>query len=230
MIFNNKKIDDVFYKNVKKELSNRNKKIFQEAKNLFDVRVEIYEKLVFEEENLKFEKSIWETVKLKNQKDNFSETPKQKEFNDFLEQIKEEQKTINYNLFKEYFKFESPTVLTKKLYETKDKKKNNKLVELSTVKWSNLKDEVEKMSKEEVEIEKPEKILKIAEKILVFNRENRIKLGLGLKILTPNQMISRLPITLAQLKAGNNSEKLKNGIRQLLYSLYRSKKTYKTTI
>ena len=51
--------------------------------------------------------------------------------------------------------------------------------------------------------------------------------GKGLKILTPNQMLSRLPITLAQLKAGNDSEKLKNGIRQLLYSLYRSKKLTK---
>ena len=50
----------------------------------------------------------------------------------------------------------------------------------------------------------------------------------GLKILTPDQMLSRLPITLAQLKAGNNSQKLKNGIRQLLYSLYRSKKLTKT--
>ena len=39
-------------------------------------------------------------------------------------------------------------------------------------------------------------------------------------MLTPNQMLSRLPITLAQLKAGNNSEKLKNEIRQSLYSLY----------
>ena len=43
--------------------------------------------------------------------------------------------------------------------------------------------------------------------------------GKGLKILPLNQMLSRLPITLAQLKAGNNSEKLKNEIRQLLYSL-----------
>ena len=51
--------------------------------------------------------------------------------------------------------------------------------------------------------------------------------GKGLKILTPNQMLSRLPITLAQLKAGNNSEKLKNEIRQLLHSLYRSKKVTK---
>ena len=49
----------------------------------------------------------------------------------------------------------------------------------------------------------------------------------GLKILTPQQMLSRLPISLAQLKAGNNSEKLKNEIRQLLYSLHRSKKLSK---
>ena len=40
-------------------------------------------------------------------------------------------------------------------------------------------------------------------------------------MVTPNQTLSRLPITLAQLKAGNNSEKLKNKIKQLLYSLYR---------
>ena len=51
--------------------------------------------------------------------------------------------------------------------------------------------------------------------------------GVGLKILTPNQMLSRLPNTLAQLKAGNNSKKLKNEISQLLYSLYRSKKLTK---
>ena len=52
----------------------------------------------------------------------------------------------------------------------------------------------------------------------IFNRPTE---GKGLKILTPNQMLSRLPITLAQLKAGNNSQKLINQIRQLLYSLYR---------
>ena len=47
--------------------------------------------------------------------------------------------------------------------------------------------------------------------------------GQVLKILTPKQMITRLPILLTQLKAGNNFEKLKNEIRQLVYSLYRSK-------
>ena len=59
----------------------------------------------------------------------------------------------------------------------------------------------------------------------MLNSENQ--LGLGLKILTPNQLLRRLPITLAQLKAGNNSEKLKNEIRQLLYSLYQSRKLTK---
>ena len=51
--------------------------------------------------------------------------------------------------------------------------------------------------------------------------------GKGLQILTPNQMLSRLAITLAQLNAGTNSEKLKNEIRQLLYSLHRSKELTK---
>ena len=48
-----------------------------------------------------------------------------------------------------------------------------------------------------------------------------------LKILTPNQMLKRLPIALAQVKAGNNSERLLNEIRQIVYSLYRSKEITK---
>ena len=71
-------------------------------------------------------------------------------------------------------------------------------------------------------IEKNEMIINIVECILSFNQS-----GEGLKILTLNQMLSRLQISLAQLKAGNNSEKLKNEIRSILYSLYRSKKLTK---
>ena len=56
-----------------------------------------------------------------------------------------------------------------------------------------------------------EKIIDIVERILELNSKNQ--LGLGLKLLTPNQMLSRLPISLAQLNTGNNSEKLKNEIR-----------------
>ena len=45
----------------------------------------------------------------------------------------------------------------------------------------------------------------------------------GLKILTPKQMLQRLPLALAQVKAGNNSESLLNEIRQVVYSLYQPK-------
>ena len=81
------------------------------------------------------------------------------------------------------------------------------------------------MSEDEKKIEKPDKILKTVEEILEFNKENQS--GKVLKILAPNQMLSRLPISVAQLKVGNNSDKLKNEIRQILYSLYRSKKLTK---
>ena len=55
--------------------------------------------------------------------------------------------------------------------------------------------------------------------------QRRNQQGKGLKTNTKPK--ARLPISLAQLKVGNNSEKLKNEIRQILYSLYRSKKSYK---
>ena len=75
------------------------------------------------------------------------------------------------------------------------------------------------MSKYEVKIEKPYKIVDTVEKILHFGRQDQE--GKRLRILTTDQMIKRLPISLAQVKAGNNSEKFKNEIRQLFYSLYR---------
>ena len=59
-------------------------------------------------------------------------------------------------------------------------------------------------------------------------RERKNKKRQRLKILTSELMLSRSPISLVHLKAGNNSEKIKNEIRQLFYSLYRSKKLSKT--
>ena len=61
------------------------------------------------------------------------------------------------------------------------------------------------MSVDEKEIEKPNETLNIVEKILQLNNKNQQ--GQGLKILTPDQMLRRLPICLAQLKAENNLEK-----------------------
>ena len=157
LVFNDKKIDDVIYKKLNNETSDRNKDIFQEAKKLFDLRVEIYKKLVLEEKNLKFEKSVGETVKLRNQKDK-----------KFIEHIENKSKTINYNLFKEYFNFESPNVLTKQLYKIKNKE-NNELVNVIKSGLIYLKDEIRKMSEDEKKIEKPNEIVNIVEEILEFN-------------------------------------------------------------
>ena len=72
------------------------------------------------------------------------EKEKSKE-NKFFEYIENETKSINYDLFKEYFNFAVPTDLAKKLFETKDKKKNNDFVISIKNRWSNLKDEIEKI-------------------------------------------------------------------------------------
>ena len=111
--------------------------------------------------------------------------------------------------------------MLKYLYQTNDKEKKHKLVNVINSGLKDLNEEIKKMSEKEKEIEDPELIVEIVEEILKFNEQNQQ--GQGIKILTPNQMLSRLPISLAQLEAGNNSNKLKNEIRQLLYSLYRSK-------
>ena len=115
-------------------------------------------------------------------------------------------------MFSYYFNFEKPSDLAKKLFEIKDKKKNNDFVKEIKNRWSNLNDRTKKTPREE-------KILEVVKDILKFNEQNQQ----GIKILTPNQMLNRLPIPLAQLQAENNSNKLKNEIRQLLYSLYCSK-------
>ena len=74
-------------------------------------------------------------------------------------------------------------------------------------------------------VEENKKIIDIVESLLELNNENQF--GLRLKVLTPIQMLSGLPISLAQLKAGTNSEKLESKMRQILCSLYRSKKLTK---
>ena len=62
----------------------------------------------------------------------------------------------------------------------------------------------------------------------VSEAKYKTKYGEGLKILTPKQMLQRLPIAVAQVKAGNTSENLLNEIRQIIYSLYRAKEITKT--
>ena len=70
-----------------------------------------------------------------------------------------------------------------------------------------LKNEIKNMNEKEKEIENPDEIVDIGEKTLEFN--DQTQRGVGLKTLTPSQMLSRLPISLAQLKTGIDCEKLK---------------------
>ena len=56
----------------------------------------------------------------------------------------------------------------------------------------------------------------------IFLKPEELKKGTGLKVLTPKQILQRLPIALAQIKGDNNSESLLNEIRQIAYSLYQS--------
>ena len=138
---------------------------------------------------------------------------------------KKKKKKINNTLFNYYFDYSNPEIMFKKLRDASDQKNKN-MVESIKKKLTKMKNIVKNVPKEKVfRVEENEKIIDIVEGILELNREK--KSGKGLKISMPNQMLSRLPITLAQLKEGNNSEKLENKIRQLLYSLYRSKRLTK---
>ena len=114
--------------------------------------------------------------------------------------------------------------MQKKMYETRNTDKNKDLANVIKSGLVDLENEIEEMSKIGTEIENPYEIVNIVERILYFNNWNRE--GQGLKTLTPDQTLNRLPIALIHLKAGNNSEKLKNETI-LIYSLHRSEKLTK---
>ena len=139
-----------------------------------------------------------------------------------IKQIIDQETNINDDLFNKYFKFRRPSDVLMLLNKTNDTEKSNKLVNLINSGLKYLKEEIKKKSEVEIENEDPELIVTIVENILKFNKQNQQK-GQGIKILTQNQMLIKLPIALAQLQAGNNSKKFKNEIKQLLYFLYRSK-------
>ena len=157
-----------------------------------------------------FERTIAERTKLKGK----------------FDEIKRKEQNINSELFKAYFTdYQSPSNMYKKLSKWKDT--------VNDV-WVDFIKKVLSKSKRVIEytpiydaakIEENEKIIDIAERIIELN--NKIQSGQRLKLLTPSQMLRRLPISLAQLNPGNNSKKLKIGIRQLLFSPYRSKKLTK---
>ena len=130
-------------------------------------------------------------------------------------------------MFKKYFaNYQSPSDMYKKLLETEGERNEDQVYLVKKV-LNKMKETIKNVPENNTfVIEENEKIINFVENILSFNQLEQQK-GEGLKILTPNQMLSRLPISLAHSKVVNNSEKLKNEIRQILYSLYRSKKLTK---
>ena len=149
-------------------------------------------------------------------------------------------------MFKKVFKYDDPNELRDALMDA-DEKEYDKFLNDLKIKQNVLNEQIE--TKAGVKRTRLKNLVNAVENVLDYvtrrrgndlidvempdleseesAEQRRNQRGQGLKILTPNQMLSRLPISLAQLKAGNNSEKLKNEIRQLLYSLYRSKKLTK---
>ena len=128
--------------------------------------------------------------------------------------------------FRSFFSYQRSSDMLQDLYRTNVKYKNHDLVNIYKSGLSDLKKKIQTMAQEEKEIKKPNEMIEIVEETLEFNKQ--IQQGKIIKILTPHQMLGRLPIYLSQLKAANNSQKLINEIMQLLYSLYRSKKLIKT--
>ena len=121
----------------------------------------------------------------------------------------EEEENIKNKLFKKYFTtYQGRSDIFKKLRETEGERNEDQIYLIKEV-LNRMKKAIENVSENKpVKIEENKKKTNIVEHTLYFNQLEQK--GQGLKILTPNQMLCRLPITLAQLKAGNNSEKLKN--------------------
>ena len=101
--------------------------------------------------------------------------------------------------------------MTKKIHETKNADENENFVNLLKNGLVVSETESEEMLENEIGNEKLYEIVDIVDKILYYNDENQEEQGL--RIVTPNQMLSRLLFSLAQLKVGNSSEKVNNEMR-----------------
>ena len=123
-------------------------------------------------------------------------------FNMLFRDITEAETNKNIELFHKYFNFTKPSLMLKVLKNVDNKEKNNDFVNIIKSGLNDLKDDIKNMSLDEKRIEQPNKMADNVEEIYGFNTQDQKEEGL--KILTPDQMLSSLPISLAQLKTGNN--------------------------
>ena len=140
----------------------------------------------------------------------------EKEEDDLMDMVGiEDDNRLSDHLVSKYFFVPKLKIWLKYFIQNKnDVEKNNQLINIIESRLKDLNNKINEMPEEERENERVDEITDIVERILAYIKQQQKKEGKGIKILTPNQMLSRLPISLAQLKAGNNSNKLKNEIRQ----------------
>ena len=153
-----------FQKKKKKEIEEKSR-VLESAIKLSDARDDIID--LFRERNFPYKSSAFRTKEEESEEE--SEESKKERTKKCFEYFDNKSKDISYELFKKHFNFEVPTVLAIKLFKTKNKNKNNELINVTKSGLSDLKDEIKEMSKEEIENKKPDKILKIVEEILNFN-------------------------------------------------------------
>ena len=151
----------------------------------------IAEKIDKENSGPKLEESIAKRVKIRRPR---------------LNTIEEKEKKSK--LFSYYFNYSSPNNMLSRLSNIRSEINKNQVYSINKA-LTKIKTIVKNVPKAGLlNVKENEKIIDIVERILELNSENQLRLGL--KILTPNQMLYRIPVSLAQLNAENNSEKLKN--------------------
>ena len=125
---------------------------------------------------------------------------------EFLNEIKHKEKKINEQIFREYFNYQSSLFLVKDLHEA-NQTKNDIIVKYLNESLIDLRNSIN--SKKIPKNQNPKKVVNIVEKILdltAIGKGRPLDLATRIKILTPKQMLHRLSIALAQVKAGNTSE------------------------
>ena len=148
------KLNNDYNPKLPKKVEEKNN-VLKSARKLLDARkhIDFFEKGIFP-----YKDNVFKTKEEKSEKESEEER-----FKKFIKYIENESMSINYDLFKKYFNFAVPSALVKQLYETKNRKKSNGLVNVIKSGLSDLKDEIKEMPEDEIEVEQPAKILKIVE-------------------------------------------------------------------
>ena len=250
------KIDKYEYLTGEEILPSNQQQIIQQAKFTYSPLGKAFEKQIktIEDQGKKQVKAIQDKQIINNvsYKDKLLLSKEREIFKDIynkrLDKIEELNNKIDYNNLeyavyrnKKVYNFseltDPPTLLDEikkgkiSLEEAKNNQQNN-LEYLNTIRKGNKNPEQRKtLANINVHFNARDSAIKFIKDygsmILKVKKIAKEQEGTGLKILTPNKMLKRLPVALAQIKAGNKSESLLNEIRQIVYSLYRSKEVTK---